>query len=915
MRVSFELNGESVEIETSGELFLIDLLRNRFRLTGVKPGCRIGVCGACTVLVNDRAVKSCRYPIEKVAGKRIVTIEGLKGKDMHPVQQAFLLCGAVQCGYCTPGMILTATALLKENPAPDRKTIKKRFKGNLCRCTGYESIINAVHLAAKLLKNCSETPSGNTFNGFPGKQDSTEYQAEIRSDALKKVTGETLFAGDLYRDGMLYGHILRSDCAHAALKKIDAAEAKTAEGIAGVYTWRDIPGVNRIGKAFKDQPVLADKKIRRHGEPIALIVGKTPELCRAAAEKIKIEYDALPPVFEPEKSLDKESPLIHEDGNVASEFNILKGDPEKALLECDEILTEKYRTPRIEHALMECEAALADFDEEGRLRIRAPSQNVFFDRKELCRMLGLNRNQVRVIAAPMGASFGKREDLSAQVFAALGAWMTRKPVKIVFSRAESFACTTKRHPMSITHKTGYMKDGRIKAMIIDILADTGAYASWAPNVLRKAVVHASGPYEIPHVSIKAKSVYTNNIVSGAMRGFGAVQTIFAVESQMNEISRRLNMNPCRIRFINGLKQHSLTATGQKFMHDVPFLRLLDIAESQDNFEPPLSWEKNGKIYGKGMAAGIYGIGYGGGIPDIGSAVAELSPHGQIIFKSGAADCGQGLESAFRKIAAKTLGISESLITFIIADSSITPDSGSTVASRQTYVSGKSVLKAAANLKKLILKNVSHLWSVPVENLKISTNGAIISSSSPDKTISFKQLAGKLNRTLKVQSRSRIKSTPLNPETGQGQPYKSYTFGIQTCTVEFDPQTKKLKIMEISAFHDVGKAIHPANVKGQIYGGIMMGLGMTLYEKFRTRNGQAKDLNFNTYRIPNSEDLPEIKINLLEFPDPDGPFGAKGIGEPCMIPTTPAITAAISNALKIHVNELPVNALNLKIQNS
>lgn len=739
-----------------------------------------------------------------------------------------------------------------------------------------------------------------------------------RLDAFEKVTGQTKYTADVYLEGMLYAKAVRSDIPHGRILKVDISEAKKLPGVIAVLTAEDVPGGKTYGKAIRDQPVLAFDKVRRIGDPVALVIAESLEVAEKAVSFVRIEYQPLPVISDPESAMKNDSVKVHETGNILYYFPIRKGDVENGFNNSDFVVENTYSTPRIEHACLELESAIAYYDENGLLTILAPSHNVYFDRREISHVLGLPANLVRVVQMPMGGTFGKREDIYCQVLVALAAFITKRPVKMIMSREESFITTTKRHPMRMHYKTGVNKDGKILALEVKIIADAGAYASWSPNIVRKAAIHATGPYEIPNVKIDAYAVYTNNPISGAMRGFGATQVAFAYESNMDAVASTIGIDPIEFRKKNLLRGGSFTATGQKIKEAeaIPKVTLETALQKFKNLPPVFSTAKKETHlkYGVGLATIFYGIGYGCGIPDIGSAIAELNGDGRITIYTSAIDYGQGALTIFAQIVSEIFNLSVESIRVITGDTLYTPDSGSTVASRQTYITGNAVKLAAEKLKHEIISFASRKWNIPPEDI-ILKEGEVLNKQDETKRLSFFEIGTHFikqdGKPLRKQARFKAYSTPLEKLTGHGDAYPVYSFGTQIAEVEVNISTGEVKVLRVIAVHNVGKAINPVSVLGQIHGGIAMGMGMALYEEFKVENGIPITVNFKNYRIPKSIDIPEIIAVILEIPCQTGPFGAIGIGEPVTLATAPAIINAIYNAIGIRIYDLPATSEKIK----
>lgn len=876
------VNGIVHHVEEGLDRPLLDYLRETLGLTGAKAGCRIGVCGACTVLVDGRPRPSCRLPLRRLAGAEMVTIEGeAVAPELPAIRRAFLDAGAVQCGFCTPGMILSTLALLRENPNPDDRAIRRALDRNLCRCTGYGRIVEAVRLAAG--RTAGQQPPAGVCP---------------RPDAGDKATGRALYAEDLRprsvldgvttppapREGWLHGALARAGQVYARLTALHTDAAERAPGVERLLTARDVPGAACFGRARMDQPVFVDEVARFEADALALVLARTEAEARAAARLVRADWVPLPPVTDPVAALAPTAPRLYPEGNLAAECVIdspgSSGDaagPGRAASAIG-----RYSTAWIEHACLEPEAAAAWPDDKGGLTVYGPSQNVFFDRKIIAEVLGVPVSTVRVIQAFTGGAFGKREDLYASLYAALGAWLTRRPVSIAWTREETLQATTKRHPMDIEIETDLDEQGAMASERIEVLADTGPYLSWAPNIMRKAAVHVAGPYRRGPTHIRVRAAHTNNANAGAMRGYGATQVIFAREMHMDALARRVGADPLSYRLDRLLREGEVTATGQAV--DARILR-----EAAERAAARFGWKAfrrergDGLLHGRGMALSMYGIGYGNGIPDIGSASVELLENGRIELRTGAVDYGQGALAVFARIAAEALDCPADRFDIVTGDTAETPDSGSTVASRQTTVTGQAVRKASDKLAEAMAR----AGRAPGEPIAAGLFSAMRTAGAP------------------VRHQGRFKlATERIDASGQGAVYAGYAMGCQMAEVAVDPGRKRTIVSRMVAVHDVGRILREAEIIGQIEGGIAMGLGMALSERYRMEAGRSLDRNFDTYRIPRASDMPVMEIELLESGSGPGPYGAIGIGEPAMLPTAPAILNAINDALGLDLTSLP-----------
>jgi len=721
-------------------------------------------------------------------------------------------------------------------------------------------------------------------------------------DVIEKALGEAKYGADLPFRGPLHLKVLRSPKPHAKIVRIEMDEALRVPGVEGVFTAKDIPGKNLVGTINKDQPILASGRVRYIGDPVALIAAKTEEVAEEAVKKLVVVYEDLPSVFHPEEALQPYAPLIHEKGNLLLEFHVIKGDVQRGFKEAEVIVEETYTTTWVDHAYLEPDAGISYLDEEGRITVVCPTQNVHYDQKEMASALSLPLDQVRVIQCATGGGFGGRLDITVQCLLALAVFHLKKPVKIIYSREEVFQVTSKRHPLRIRYKSGAKKDGTLTAVEVDILGDTGAYASYGATVAIRSAVHATGPYQVPNVKVRSRMVYTNNPWSGAMRGFGVPQMAFAHESQMDLLAQALKMDPIEIRLKNSLRVGSETATGQTLMASVGIGETLKkVKEWRDRGAISKNDSKKPFIKkGIGIGSMWYGIG-NTGIANPSTAQMEIGPNGEIRLFTGVADIGQGSDTILLQIASEGIGISLKEIRLIRADTALTTDAGATSASRQTYISGNAILSAIKNLKQEAIKEASQLLNLDEKDLFFE-EGKVKSRTCLTTSIPIKEVAKRCGKILKGEGRFDPETTRLDPETGQGAPYATYAFATHLAEVEVDTETGKVKVNRVIASHDVGKAIHPMNVIGQIMGGVAMGTGFALMEEFVP----GVTTSFVNYLIPTSKDIPEVIPIIVEEEEPTGPFGAKGVGEPALIPSAPAILNAIADAIGQRIYHLPAN---------
>lgn len=722
----------------------------------------------------------------------------------------------------------------------------------------------------------------------------------IRVDAYSKVTGKALYPQDIYMDNMLFAKTLRSKYPHANIK-IDTADAEKVDGIVRIFTYKDIP-FNKHGVVFKDHDVFACEKVRRIGDPIAFIVGTSEKTCIEGMNKIKVDYKILEGVFDPIEGMKEDAPKIHGDSNILYNFKLRTGDIEEGFKNSDIIVENTYTTHMVEHVFLQPEACLSYLEDDGTVVIVIATQYPHYDREEIAQTLKIDEKKIKIINTNVGGAFGGREDISMQIHMALAALTLKQPIKTIFSREESFLGHSKRHPFIMKYRTGVDKEGYLQAMEAEIISDSGAYASWATNVLRKGGVHSTGPYHIPNVKVDGYSVYTNNPYAGAMRGFGATQVPVAHEQQMDILAEKLGISPMEIRMKNIFKQGSTTATGQVLLESVPGSKCLEsLMPYMEEYKRLKDPSKN---IGVGLGLSFYGTGYGNGFPDVSRTQVKLHENGRIGIYVGATEVGQGAKTVLVQIGAETLGIPPEDIDFICEDTSIMPDSGTSAASRQTYNTGNAVKIACEdfikNLKEVAKKELGLNTSVGL----IIENGEVVLSIFPQKRISLKELSNKYSFRVEGFGEFIAQTTKLDPETGQGAPYWPYTFSACVVALEVDTKSGRVELLKTAFAQDAGKAINPTLVEGQIDGGVSMSLGFTLFEDLKLVKGEMKNNKFSKYLIPTAMDMIDIDRIIVEDPESTAPYGAKGVGEPVTIPFAPAVLNAIYDATGVRITELP-----------
>ena len=978
-QISLTVNGQQHTLDAKANETLSDLLRYRLRLTGTKIGCDEAECGACTVLVDGEPVVSCIYPAERADGKTVLTIEGLGeeftakhaksakennellsdlgglsgSKTLHPLQEAFVEHGAVQCGFCIPGQIMTAYALLERNPNPSKDEIRFALKDTLCRCAGYPAIENSILAAAESLRTGEAVKKPNIPDSIH-IHDSVGH-THLRPDGIEKVDGTAIYTDDLVFDNMLFAKAKRAGVPHGFLKRLDVSKAKELDGVVAVLTAEDVKGEHNHGLVVYDWPVIVGvgERVRYVGDTIAVIAAETFEIAEQASALIEAEFDLHPVITNPVQARQEGVEQIHEKGNLLKHIKVRKGDMEQGFAEADVILEHTFHTATTDHAFIEPECSIAvpvkpdrsSADLSGfRIEIYCGSQIPYQDREQVARAMGWDESRVRIVGQLMGGGFGGKEDIMGQIHVAMLADATQRPVKLLFDRHESLVVHPKRHATQIRVKIGAKKDGRIVACESELYGDTGAYASLGEKVMTRATTHSAGPYDIEHVRADCYAMYTNNPPSGAFRGFGVTQSAFAVESMMDMLAEKLNVDRIELRRMNALHVGSITNTGQLLRESVGLLECIDKVDaemrkhnplpfaprvvSSPSLDSPLSDSESTAKHAKsakknelnlsdlgglsgsnhlvrawGFAAGYKNTGLGGGAPDKSGAEVELYEDGTFQVRSSSAEMGQGLTSVMRMIVAEEMAVVPEQVKVLVMDTDLTPNGGPTTASRQTFVTGNASRYAAKTLRDAITATMAEKYDVTPEQIRFE-NGIVHANGH---SMSYAEVAKEM-KSMGQHPRAMYeyeapKTQPLG--TG-GDMHFAFSFGVQAAEVEVNKLTGEVRVLRVISANDVGMAVNPLGLQGQVEGGVMMGLGNALTEEFIVEDGYVVTDQLARYRIPGIMLTPEITSIIVEHPVEAGPYGAKGVGEMCSIPTTPAITNAIYNAVGVRVDKLPVD---------
>ena len=926
--ISLTVNGRSYSFPEIPNESLADLLRQRLHLTGTKIGCGEGQCGVCTVLLDGKPVKSCRLAASKANGKNVLTIEGLQvlsptPGSLHPIQDAFIQYGSIQCGFCTPAQILQAYAYLQSHPDPSYEELKKALKNVLCRCGAYEAILQAVLAAAYTMRTGQSLPS-------PKVQSIPAHTHVIgtpqpRPDALAKVTGSAIYTDDLSFSGMLYARVLRAGVPHAILTKIDTSAAQSLPGVCAVLTAKDLPAAREHGLFSKDWPILVGvgERIRYMGDALALVAAETQTIADQAISLITFEVEPQPVLSSPQAALQPDAPQIHIKGNLLKHIKVHKGDVSQGFAKSDLILEHTFRTPFTDHIFMEPECSIAVPLSDERVEIYVGSQIPYADREQVAAALGILEEKVRIRGQITGGGFGGKEDIAGQIHAALLAQATGKPVKLLFTRRESLLVHPKRHATQIRVKLGAQRNGLLVAAETELFGDTGAYASLGEKVMTRATTHSAGPYTIPHVKSDCYAVYTNNPPAGAFRGFGVLQSAFAIESMMDMLAHELGMDPLTLRKINALQVGSQTNTGQLLEESVGLMDCLNQIEihlhqiaGPEPFKPQ-KIRRDGKDYITcwGVSAAYKNTGLGGSGSDKGAADVELRLDGSLQVRTAAAEIGQGLVTVLRLLVAETLNRNPEDVDVLVMDTDLTPESGPTTASRQTFVTGNAALLAARDLRQHLLSALAVYWNTTEEQIDLTPQGAVCTSnqegqfgSKAMRSLSWQQLASLLDRTSTGRSIRRNYIAPQTYDLGKGNPiHFAFSFSAQAVQIEVSLESGVVRVLQVISAHDAGRVLNPLGFQGQVEGGVVMGLGHALMEEFKVDDGIIRTDRMARYHIPTMQDSPKVISIIEEHPITSGPFGAKGVGEIVSIPTPPAITNALYNAIGMRVDSLPIHA--------
>ena len=827
--MGFFVNDKEYEIQENKTL--LRFLRDDLGIKSVKDGCSEGACGTCHVLIDGKAVKACVQKLSKLEGKHILTIEGFDEFERELYVRAFSEAGAVQCGFCIPGMVISAKGLIDQVPDPTEEEIRHAIRNNICRCTGYKKIVAGIKLAAKYKRE--------------GKLPDARYSWKIgeavpRLDAEKKVLGEGIYADDLEFEGMIYGSALRLPVPRAKILSIDPSEALKLSGVVGVYTADDIPGSNKVGHIFHDWDTMipVGECTRCVGDAVALVAAQSREILDEAKALIKVEYEVLTPVLSPYEAMKDDAPLIHEGGNLLTHKHVARGDVKKALENSAYVLTKEFHTPFTEHAFLEPECAVAVPMENGKIHLYTSDQGVFSIQNECHIMLGIPKENIEVENVLVGGAFGGKEDVSVQHHAALITYLTGRPCKVKFSRQESINFHPKRHPMDMKFTVGVDEEGIIQGAKVEVIADTGAYASLGAAVLERACTHSSGPYNYQNFEVDGWAYYTNNPPAGAFRGFGVTQTCFGMETMMNLLAEKVGISPWEIRYRNAIRPGQELPNGQIVDDSTGLIETLEAVKDIYDANP-----------GAGIACCLKNAGVGVGLPDYGRVILAIVD-GKVRIRAGASCLGQGLGTVLTQLTVEHTGLDRMAIEYDASNTYNAKDSGMSSGSRQTTITGEACRRAAVLLKEAL------------------------------ETKSLSELEGQ-----EFYGEYYAKTDPLGADVPHPVSHVAYGYATQLCILNEDGTINK-----IVAAHDVGKAINPLSLEGQIEGGVIMGTGFALTEKFPLKEG-IPEVKFGTLGLFRADKTPEVEPIIVEKDGLPLASGAIGVGEITSIPTAPAIANA------------------------
>jgi xanthine dehydrogenase molybdenum-binding subunit len=857
MQIELVLNGERRRVEARSGESLLEVLRERCGIRSTKDGCQPqGQCGCCLALVDGKAITTCAFAAEKAQGAEVVTLEGVPSAEREMLARSFVAATGLQCGFCIPGIALRAWHLARRNASPSRAEIARAIDVHLCRCTGYVKILDAIELYARARRG-EATPEPCT-DGRVGSR-------LAKYEGVDLALGMRPYVDDLVRPEMLHGALVMSKHARARVSRIDITRARALPGVAAVVTAADVPGERWYGLIYADWPgfVAAGEEVRCVGDVLAAVAAVDERTAREAAKLVEVEYEPLPAVLDPEAALQGSAPQVNpKHTNLLQKSVIRRGDAEAALASSAHVVSGTWETQRIEHLYLEPEGALAQPLADGRMRLYTQGQGIFDDRRQVARFLGWPEEQLEVELVPNGGAFGGKEDMSVQAQTALLALVARRPVKLTLDREESIRLHPKRHPIRMHYTVGCDAEGRLTAVRARMIGDSGAYASVGGKVLERAAGHACGPYKVENVDVESLAVYTNNPPCGAMRGFGANQAHFAIEGCMDLLAKKVGIDAWEMRWRNALSPGDRFSTGQVLEHSVGIRKtLLAVKERYDEAR------RAGRAVG--VACGLKNSGIGNGASEWGKARLAVERDGTVSLFNGYTEMGQGLSTVLVQCAVEVTGLPASAFR-PKTDSTYQLGCGQTTGSRATLFGGRAVASAAQKLRAAL-----------------------------DSGRTLADLAGEVFSADVLVDDTQSPAAPLAPGA-RVKTHTAFGYATQLCIIDASGRVERFV-----AAHDVGRAVNPALCEGQIEGSIHMGLGYALTEELPCENGWPVTYKLRELGVLRARDMPEVEVILVEDPEPEGPFGAKGVGEIGLVPTAAAVAGALEAFDGVRRTRLPM----------
>lgn len=928
MAVTLKINGKEYTVaEEHLSMSLLRYLREILGLTGSKCGCNKGQCGSCNVLIDGECKRSCLFKMSKLDGKDILTVEGLAdGEKLHPIQESFIVEGVMQCGFCTPGQIMAVAGLLNKTLTPTREEIDKAFRGVLCRCASYPRVIKAIQRAAAIMRGEAWVDEDRTSGDMIGR-------SYPMVDAVGKVTGSLKYVDDYYVPGMLCGKVVWSDVPSAMLKSIDSSEAEKMPGVVRVITNKDCPTL-MYGPLVQDAPALCGDRIRSRSEPLALVLAETQDQADAAAKLVRVEYEVLPAVFTAKEALAPGAPSVTAgsrkpgtgdrpsgapgdlplDYNETFRMNLHKGDVDKAFAEADLIIEEEYSTQRIEHGYIEPECSVTIPLENGRYVNYSNSQAAFGARDNCARALEVDPSRVNFVQVQVGGSFGGKGDHLCRLLSCVGTRVTGRAVRVTLSREDSLRYHNKRHPFDMTEKLAVSKDGHILGLKVNLLADGGAYTYFSTRVMPQAICFSSGPYVIPNFDSTGVVAYTNNVSSGAMRGYGAPQVLFAIESAVDEACRKLNMDPFEFRRLNGLRPGTECADGQMAVEGHAFIETLDAVEKRYR-EVLLPMKEADPTIGIGVASAWRHTSGGLGPDEDANADLDLLEDGTLLLRICVAEMGNETQVSMAQMVAKAMNVPYECIKVGPMETDKLSWGGSVMSSRGTYLWGHCAIgvgnKMVAAIKDFVVRYLC------CDESEIDFRDGIVYRNG-QQIYTLPELA-KLCKAkgvfLTVHDYNRLQKTVWPREdcnATRAIPKEEYrihdtnSYITLAVAIKVDPDTGKVKVLKMIEALDIGTVINPEAARRQAEGGMLMNLGAALNEEFVLENGVNSIDMLSKYKMPQMVDTPDLEVIFVDSYDPTGPFGAKGIGEMGMLPVMPAIANAYFDATGKRIRKMPLH---------